>query len=145
MAAALTEAGTTVGTVAYMSPSNCAPTCSMRGRISFPSARSGTKWRLGRQAFRGGTTAVIANAIFEKTPRPVRQDNPTLPPELERIIDRTLEKDRELRYQSAADLRSDLERLKRDVNSSVSAAVAPHEGARRSRRTPGRASSWAGS
>ena len=139
MAAALTEAGTTVGTVAYMSPEQLRADVLDARTDLFSFGAVLYEMATGRQAFRGGTTAVIANAIFEKTPRPVRQDNPTLPLELERIIDRTLEKDRELRYQSAADLRSDLERLKRDVNSSVSAAVAPDEGARPSRRTPGRA------
>ena len=138
-AAALTEAGTTAGTVAYMSPEQLRADALDARTDLFSFGAVLFEMATGRQAFRGGTTAVIANAILEKTPRPVRQDNPALPLELERIIDRALEKDRELRYQSAADLRSDLERLKRDVHSSVSAAVAPPEGARRSRRTPGRA------
>src|SRR5580693_10534754 len=67
--------------------------------------------------FPGATSAVIFHAILELNPPPVLQANPALPPKLQEIIEKALEKDRELRYQSAADLRGDLRRLKRDVES----------------------------
>ncbi len=73
--------------------------------------------------FRGETSGVIAEAILNRTPvAPVRL-NPDLPPKLEEIINKALEKDRKLRYQSAADIRTDLQRLKRDSDSGRSAAA----------------------
>jgi len=73
--------------------------------------------------FRGDTTAVLFEAILHRVPvAPVRL-NPDLPPDLERVINTALEKDRELRYQHAADMRADLKRLKREVDSSSSAAI----------------------
>ncbi|HKZ52927.1 MAG TPA: tetratricopeptide repeat protein, partial [Candidatus Acidoferrales bacterium] len=77
----------------------------------------------GRQAFSGNSTAVIFDAILNRLPASVIRVNPDLPDELERIINKALEKDRELRYQSASDLRADLKRLKRDTESSRSAVV----------------------
>jgi hypothetical protein len=71
----------------------------------------------GRMAFSGNTTAVIHDAILNRAPTRLTQVNPTLPPELERIVNKALEKDRKLRYQSAADIRADLQRLKRDSES----------------------------
>jgi serine/threonine protein kinase len=71
----------------------------------------------GKQAFTGNTSAVIFNAILEKEPPLPSRMNAELPAELERIITKAIEKDRAFRYQSAAELRSDLKRLKRDRES----------------------------
>jgi len=71
----------------------------------------------GRLPFPGNTSAAIFNAILNKTPTPATHLNPEVPPEVDLIISKSLEKDRKLRYQSAADIRSDLSRLKRDTES----------------------------
>jgi eukaryotic-like serine/threonine-protein kinase len=71
----------------------------------------------GKMPFAGATSAVVFHAILQLDPVPVVQLNPSLPPKLEEIIEKLLEKDRDLRYQSAADLRGDLKRLKRDTES----------------------------
>ena len=71
----------------------------------------------GKLPFSGATSAVVFHAILELDPASALQFNATLPPKLQEIIEKLLEKDRELRYQSAADLRGDLKRLKRDVES----------------------------
>ena len=78
----------------------------------------------GAVPFRGDTSATIFDAILNRTPSPPLRLNPDLPPKLEDIISRALEKDRNLRYQHAADLRAELQRLKRDTDSSRNTAVA---------------------
>jgi tetratricopeptide (TPR) repeat protein len=107
----LTEPGTAMGTIAYMSPEQA------RGQIV--DARSDL-WSLGvvlyemvtaSRPFDGPTSPVIFDALLNKAPRPVRERNPNVPDELVRIIGKLLEKDRDLRYPSAAELRGDLERL----------------------------------
>ncbi|HEV3483362.1 MAG TPA: protein kinase, partial [Candidatus Acidoferrales bacterium] len=113
----LTRLGTMIGTLAYMSPEQ------VRGEeldartdlFSFGAVLY--EMATGVMPFRGDTTGVIANAILERAPvAPVRL-NSDIPPRLEEAINKTLEKDRRLRYQSAADIRTDLQRLKRDSDS----------------------------
>jgi serine/threonine protein kinase len=71
----------------------------------------------GKQAFSGSTSAVIHDAILNRAPTPVTRLNPEIPVQLEHILDKALEKDQEIRYQTASDLRNDLKRLKRDTDS----------------------------
>ena len=113
----LTSAGTTMGTVSYMSPEQA------RGQVT--DARTdlfslGTvlyQAGTGALPFQGETSAVVFEAILNREPPPISQANPSLPPELNRILGKALEKDRSLRYQTATDLKTDLLRLKRDTDS----------------------------
>ncbi|MDQ3069130.1 MAG: protein kinase [Acidobacteriota bacterium] len=121
----LTVPGTAMGTVAYMSPEQA------RGQLT--DARTdlfslGTllyQMATGAVPFKGDTTAVVFDAILNRDPVPIAQINGALPGSLGRVIEKALEKDREMRYQSATDLRTDLARTRRDLDSGRRAAAGP--------------------
>jgi non-specific serine/threonine protein kinase len=130
----LTKAGVTLGTVSYMSPE--------QARAQLTDARSdifslGTvlyQMATGALPFTGDSSAVVFDAILNREPQPVTHFNPALPAEIGRIIGKSLEKDRNLRYQGANDLKTDLLRLRRDLDSgprrtSESSEVRPATGA----------------
>ena len=125
-----TTAGVTLGTIPYMSPEQALGKPLDTRTDLFSLGATLYEMATGQMPFRGDTTGVLFLSIVQEMPAPVTQLNPRVPPELQRIINKCLEKDRELRYQHASDISSDLKRLQRDGAtswSSTTPGALPHE------------------
>jgi serine/threonine protein kinase len=119
----LTEPGSAVGTVAYMSPEQVRGEPLDRRTDLFSFGIVLYEMATGHQAFSGNTSGVIVEAILNRQPQPARTVNPRLPAKLGEVIEKSLEKDRKLRYQTASDMRADLQRVKRDSESGRTATM----------------------
>jgi eukaryotic-like serine/threonine-protein kinase len=119
----LTRPGTAVGTLAYMSPEQVRGMDLDARTDLFSFGAVLYQMATGQLPFRGDTSGIIFHAILERLPVPPVRINPEVPFKLEEIINKALEKDRKLRYQTARDLRADLQRMKRDTDSAPVSAV----------------------
>jgi serine/threonine protein kinase/Tfp pilus assembly protein PilF len=129
-AAQLTEPGNTVGTVSYMSPEQVRATPLDARTDLFSFGVVLYEMVTGTLPFRGDSPGAIFDAILNRAPTAAVRLNPDVPVELERVVDKCLEKDRTLRYQHASDIRTDLTRLKRDTDSALRSSREEPAGAR---------------
>src|SRR5246127_1843773 len=131
----LTQPGTAIGTLTYMSPEQVRgePLDARTDLFSFGVVLY--EMVTGVQPFRGETSGVVANAILERAPVPPVRLNPNLPPKLEEVVTKALEKDRKLRYQNAGDIRTDLTRLKRDSDSGRAVVATSEVGLKPARKS----------
>src|SRR5271166_119735 len=135
---ALTSPGVALGTMAYMSPEQArGEELDWRSDL-FSFGMVLYEMTTGSPAFRGQTTALLHDAILNRAPKPMHEINPDGPLELERIVGKALEKDRKLRYQSAAEIRADLQRLRRDTETGKTAPTTVNGEGR-----PGKKLGWA--
>jgi tetratricopeptide (TPR) repeat protein/predicted Ser/Thr protein kinase len=135
----LTSPGTAMGTIAYMSPQQARGEQLDRRTDLFSFGAVLYEMTTGRMAFSGDTAAVIHEAILNRAPTPLARVNPKISPDLDRIISKALEKDPKLRYQSAADIRTDLQRLKRDSDSGRATVAEAEAGMKPARKSTRRA------
>ncbi len=123
----LTSPGSAIGTVTYMSPEQVRGADLDRRTDLFSLGAVLYEMATGAMPFTGSTSGVIFEAILNRAPVPPVRLNPAVPAELERVINKSLEKDRTMRYQSAGDMRADLRRVKRETDSSTRTAISQQQ------------------